>query len=204
MALVTRLDTVAEKLDAVSNRLDTLISSLMTMPRADTQPVPMPILTLPLPPKTLNEMMLAANIPGHVQMMVYQFVTAVPAGTEVAWIIPALPGTVAVHLSPLRMVATYYSSAITGNVYVDGKTVAEDLSLISEALVEFGQYYYMTSEILVSINNASANDTIISTMSDVMAINRQVFELFYVPIINYGYDILKNLAVILNGGREIP
>jgi len=204
MALVTRLDTVAEKLDAVSNRLDALISSLIAMPRADTQPVPVPSLTLPLPPKILNEMMLAANIPGHVQMMVYQFVTAVPAGTEVAWIIPTLPGTVAVHISPIKLIATYYSSAITGNVYVDGKTVAEDVCMLHEAIIEFGQYYYMTNEILVSINNASGTDTIISAVADVMAIDRQFFELFYVPLVNYGYDVLKNLAVILNGGREIP
>lgn len=202
--LAAKLEAIADKLDAVTTRLDALISNIMAMPRADTQPAPVPSLTLPLPPKHLNEMMLAANIPGHVQMAVYQVITTIPAGTESTLVIPVLPGTVTVFVSPIRQLSTYYSSSIVGSVTVDGNVVAQNIAIVDESHIELGQYYYVTRELVATVRNNSATDIVFSAIADVMAIDRQFFDLFYVPIINYGYSVLRDLAVILNGGREIP
>lgn len=201
--LAARLDAVAGKLDAIAAKLDALISNIMAAPKGEAQPATSPSLALPMSPETLNRMILAADVPGHARMAVYQISAVVPAGTSVYFVVSVDQNITAVHMSPIKIISTYYSSALAADIYVDGKTVAVDVPMLEEISVGLGQYYYMTNSLKVLLVNNTTIDITAMVSADVLVINRIFFELFYTPLISYSYDILRNLAMTLNGGREI-
>ena len=164
--------------------------------------VPLPALTLPLSPTTLNQMVNAADIPGTSKIGVWKLSVNVPAGQTVVVNVPVLPGTVAVFAAPLEVTATYYSSQITADVWVDGNDVTPapwEYAITGDDQIDFGQYYYMRIGLTGTITNNSTTSTLITFKVEVMAIDSTFFDKFYKPIIQYSVDARQSLANFVSG-----
>lgn len=211
--ILQSLDAMATELRAVTRQLQVVAASLAGIPAAreagvpERPPIPLPALQLPLSPPILNQMINAANLPGVATMGVLKLSTTVPAGSTVTVSVPVLPGTVAVFMTPLQVTATFYSAAITANVFVDGKEVTSrtfQYAITGEDRVEFGQYYYMFKGLIGEITNNTATSTTITFKVEVLAIDRRFFDGFYQPLIGHSYRAMAELAQLLTGGQPLP
>lgn len=212
--ILAKLEEISSRIDLTARQLQSLAGMMAAVPSTqqaeaagNRQITPLPVLTLPLSPPVLNQMINAANLPGVAVMGVDQISVLVPAGNTVTVTIPTRPGTVAVATSPIRVSASYYSSAITIDFFVDGRSVTSQdyqYSLTGEDAVDLGQYYYAYQAIVAIIANKSATDTTLFGKFEGLAIERGFFESFYKPIIEYGYRILAAQAQVLNGGQVLP
>lgn len=164
----------------------------------------LPVLTLPMSPKTLNEMVNAADLKGVATMGVWKLKVTVPAGQIVTVTQPVLPGTVHVFMAPLGVTATYYSDAITATVMVDGNLVTpppETYAINAADQLPLGQSYYMTRGMVGTITNATSTSTTITFAVEALAIEKDFFNTqFYKPLIDFGIGALKQLADHAGGG----
>jgi len=191
LAAVTTAQQAAQETGASSGRLA----------------MPLPTLSLPVSPKTINEMILSVELSGHLFIDIGNLAFTCPAMQTTTASLPVFPNTVIVYGSPLRYVASYYSSGITLSLSVDGKQVVgvggHPYLLTSSGQAELGQYFYSRQGIEFSIVNNTNTDTTISVFGEAIYIDREFFDLFFAPLMSYGYNVLKSLAAIVNGGHEI-
>jgi hypothetical protein len=205
--VVPLLTQIRDDLQAVTQALQSVAKALAALPTTaqtvggKSIPVPLSALTLPLSPEILNQMVNAANIPGTSRIGVWKLTVTVPAGQTVVVTVPVLPGTVAVFAAPLIVTATYYSSQIIADVWVDGNDVTPypEYQITGDDQIEFGQYYYMRIGMQGTITNNSPTTTVITFKVEVMAIQQDFFESFYVPLIQHSVDSMKLLADIVTG-----
>lgn len=211
--VVPLLQEIRDDLQAIADRLEAVAGALAAIPSAvqgpdgRRVPLPLPALQLPLSPPVLNQMINAANIPGASKIGVWKLTVNVPAGQTVVVTVPVLPGTVAVFAAPLVVTATYYSSQITADVWVDGNDVTPapyEYAITGDDQIDFGQYYYMRIGLQGTITNNSASTTLITFKVEVMAIQRDFFESFYTPLIQHSVDTLRALADLVLGKSGEP
>lgn len=205
--VVPLLAEIRDDLAAISQRLEAVAGALAAIPTATAGspssgtrlPIPLPALNLPLSPIVLNEMINAANMPGVSKLGAWKLTVNVPAGQTVVVSVPVLPGTVTVFAAPMKVTATYYSANITADVLVDGYDITPypEYALTGDDQIEFGQYYYMRIGMQGTITNNTATNTLITFGVEVMAIQRDFFETFYRPLIEYSVDTLKSLAELV-------
>lgn len=165
---------------------------------------PIPVLTLPMSPKVLNEMVNAADLKGVATMGVWKLKVAVPAGQTVTVVQPVVPGTVHVFMAPLGVTASYYSDAITATVEVDSHPITPPqttYAINASDQIPLGQYYYMTQGMVGQITNATSTNTTITFAVEALAIQTNFFNnQFYRPLITFGMHALRTLADQQRGG----
>jgi hypothetical protein len=202
-SMLTAIQDVTGELKAVAGAL----AAIPTATAGGTTtggrlPVPLPALTLPISPKILNEMLNAANIPGVSKMGVWKLDVTVPAGSTVEVTFPVLPGTVHVFMAPLGVSATFYSDLISADVDVDGMDVTPspyEYPITGADEIELGQYFYMRTGMQARITNGSTTTTTITFAVQAMAIQKDFFESLYPVILNFGVNLLRELAAVIKG-----
>lgn len=197
MLLVTNL---LSRADEVARRLETIERLLQT-------PATVASLQLPLPPVVLNQMINAVGIPGLATMGVNKFSMVVPAGFTVTATVPARDGKATLSTAAMRVTATYYNVLITARVWIDGQELTSPdypYSLTGEDAVDFGQYYYSLKNLTATVANPTATPTIITFKSEGIAVDKNFFQGFYLPLIGLSYSKMRDLAVSVNGGKPLP
>jgi len=213
---------IKSSIDQLSSRVSDLLSQVKDLlgvmmsggqvTGGQTQPQsrassPVPTLSLPVSPKTINEMILSTDLSGHLFIDIGNITFTCPAGKVTTAYYPVFPNTVIMFGSPIKCFASYYSSAITVSVTVDGKPVigigGTPFPITGANTLELGQYFYARQGVAMTVTNNSAIDTTISLLGEAIVIKREYFDTFFVPLMSFGYDLLKDLAFVVNGGREV-
>jgi len=152
-------------------------------------------------------MLSAATNLGVATAGIDKFSVSVPAGQTVTGTVPARTGMVTVSTAPIRMTASYYNILITLRVWSDGAELTSPdypYTLTGSDSVELGQHWYSLRDLQVSITNPTAQATIVTFTSEGLAVERNFFRDFYLPLVQYGYEKLRDLAMTVNGGRALP
>ena len=197
-ALAMALTNLTHQQERLIERLAT-IEAVLRAPSA--------ALTLPMPPATLNEMINAAQIPGVATMGVDKFSLLVPAGGTVTATVPARAGRVTVSTAPMTVTASFYSILVTLRVWIDGHELTSTdypYTLTGEDSVHFGQYFYSLRNLTATAVNNTANPTLITFKAEGLAVDQTFFKDFYLEILKYSYQRLRELAMVANGGKSLP
>lgn len=196
-----------EALVQMSGQLNEVLASLLAVQHHLTTPATIAALQLPMSPAILNEMINAVGLSGVAIAGVDMFSVVVPAGATVTGTVPVPAGKVTVSTAPLKVTASYYNLLVTMRVTIDGQEMTSTdypYSMVGEDKIDFGQYYYAYRNLVVSITNNTATNTVVTFRSEGLAMDRAFFQDFYLPIIRYGYGRMKELAMTVNGGKMLP
>lgn len=203
---------LAQLLTRLSQQNQQIIDSLNQIAELLRTPATVASLQLPMSPSVLNRMLhavfrgsTAGSAPAIVGLD--KFSVSVPAGTTVTGTVPVREGTVTVSTAPILMTATYYHPLITLRAYVDGHELTDPdypYNLTGEDEIDLGQYYYAFQAMTFEFTNGSATNTVITFRSQGFAMDRNYFQLFYYPMVQYSYRKMAELAERVNGGRPIP
>lgn len=209
-SLTQQVKTVADNLTALTGILAAMPASEQLAQQAGISgrtPMPLPSLTLPLSPKTLNEMMMSVELKGHVSIEVFNEAITCTAKNYTTLKLTPIYGDVTVFMSPALYSATYYSSDIILVLLVDGANIfgstGRPYVLSGAGSFEAGPYMFVRQSIELQVYNFSNTNTTIFFKPQFMYIDRVFFDTFYTPILGYDYDVLKSLATIVNGGQVI-
>ena len=157
-----------------------------------------PVLSLPIRPQTLNELMAAANLTGQIVKGIATETLVVDAGQSTSLSLSGDPAQVFVYVQPIKVRSTYYDPTITAQVTVDGKPVilpGTVFSVQGPAEVSLGQFYYVRNSITITITNGSDTDILIFGETEYLAITTSYFNEVFQPLLARGMDDLQAAAL---------
>jgi len=195
LALITISDQLAALTQAITGKAPT------------AQPVGSPFvptnisLSLPMTAKELNQfLMITEDTKGYVQAMISQAVAIIPAAGSsgpgtLTFSYPVPPGYVIVAIAPFVATVDNVSANVSLQATIDGHTVINpNLGFYLGPSTQIAVDQYQTavdSGIEVIYTNYSSVNVTLYFYAEIMTIARSFYDNFYAPLLNFGYQQLK-------------
>lgn len=152
------------------------------------------LVSVPLEPQLLNRAIQAMRHQGKASFPAIRLAWSCPAGAITDFPIDLAANTIAT-CNFWELSSDYYDRNIVVNVYVDdGLVTPSGIALTGPTKVNYGEYYIKRRGVLISTDNPTATDAILSYEGQGCFLEKSFYEEFYAPIIDYMHRVLEGVA----------